>query len=39
MDGVTQNTMRELFEADLVAASDGVYGLTDSGRSRVEEMA
>jgi predicted transcriptional regulator len=39
MDAVTQSTMRELFEAGLVAESDGVYGLTDSGRSRVEEMA
>ncbi len=30
--------MRELFEAGLVAESDGVYALTGSGRSRVEEI-
>jgi len=30
--------MRELVGAGLVAESDGVYSLTDSGRSRVEQM-
>ena len=33
-----RSTMRELLEAGLVAETDGVYGLTDSGRSRVEQM-
>ncbi len=33
-----RSTMRELFEAGLVAEQDGVYGLTDKGRRRVEEM-
>jgi predicted transcriptional regulator len=33
-----RSTMRELSEAGLVAESDGVYGLTDSGRRRVEQM-
>jgi len=33
-----RSTMRELFEAGLVAESDSVYALTDSGRSRVEEI-
>jgi hypothetical protein len=33
-----RSTMRELFEAGLVAESDSVYFLTDSGRSRVEEI-
>jgi len=33
-----RSTMRELVEAGLVAESDGVYSLTDSGRSRVEQM-
>ncbi len=33
-----RSTMRELFEAGLVAEKDGVYGLTDKGRRRVEEM-
>ena len=31
-----RSTMRELFEAGLVAESDSVYALTGSGRSRVE---
>ena len=33
-----RSTMRELFEAGLVVESHGVYALTDSGRSRVEEI-
>jgi len=33
-----RSTMRELVEAGLVAEHDGVYGLTDSGRIRVEQM-
>lgn len=33
-----RSTMRELLEAGLVAESDGVYGLTDSGRLRHEQM-
>jgi predicted transcriptional regulator len=32
-----RSTVRELVEAGLVAESDSVYALTDSGRSRVEE--
>jgi predicted transcriptional regulator len=32
-----RSTVRELVEAGLVAESDGVCSLTDSGRSRVEE--
>jgi len=31
-----RSTVRELLEAGLVAETDGVYGLTDSGRSGVE---
>ena len=34
-----RSTMRELVEAGMVTESDGVYRLTDSGRSRVEQMA
>ncbi len=34
-----RSTMRELVEAGLVAEADGVYGLTESGRRRVEELA
>jgi predicted transcriptional regulator len=34
-----RSTMRELVEAGLVAESDGVYRLTDSGQGRVEQMA
>ena len=33
-----RSTVRELVEAGLVAESDGVYALTDSGRSGVEQM-
>jgi predicted transcriptional regulator len=33
-----RSTMRELADAALVAESDGVYALTDRGRSRVEEL-
>jgi predicted transcriptional regulator len=33
-----RSTVRELVEAGLVAESDSVYVLTDSGRSRVEEI-
>jgi predicted transcriptional regulator len=33
-----RSTIRELSEAGLVAESDGVYGLTDSGRRRFEQM-
>jgi ribosomal protein S19E (S16A) len=33
-----RSTVRELVEAGLVAESDGEYGLTESGRSRVEEI-
>jgi predicted transcriptional regulator len=33
-----RSTMRELLEAGLVTESDGIYGLTDSGRRRVEQM-
>ena len=33
-----RSTMRELCEAGLAAEADGVHGLTDSGRSRVEQM-
>jgi predicted transcriptional regulator len=32
-----RSTMRELVEAGLVAEHDGVYGLTDSGRRRLEQ--
>jgi predicted transcriptional regulator len=34
-----RSTVRELVEAGLVAENDGVYGLTESGRNRVEQMA
>jgi len=34
-----RSTMRELAEAGLVAETNGVYALTDTGRRRVEEMA
>jgi predicted transcriptional regulator len=34
-----RSTVRELVEAGLVAETDGVYGLTESGRNRVEQMA
>ncbi len=33
-----RSTMRELSEAGLVAERDGVYGLTESGRRRVEQL-
>lgn len=33
-----RSTIRELVEAGLVAEHDGVYGLTDQGRRRMEEM-
>ena len=33
-----RSTMRELAEAALVAETNGVYALTDTGRSRVEEI-
>jgi predicted transcriptional regulator len=33
-----RSTMRELAEAALVAETDGVFRLTDSGLRRLEEM-
>jgi predicted transcriptional regulator len=33
-----RSTMRELSEASLVAENNGVYGLTDSGRRRAEQL-
>ncbi|RPI06869.1 MAG: hypothetical protein EHM71_11450 [Zetaproteobacteria bacterium] len=34
-----RSTVRELFEAGLVVEDDGVYGLTDGGRGRLEQDA
>ena len=34
-----RSTMRELVEAGLVVEDDGVYGLTDSGRGRLDQDA
>jgi predicted transcriptional regulator len=33
-----RSTMRELAEAALVAETNGVYALTDTGRTRVEAL-
>jgi predicted transcriptional regulator len=33
-----RSTMRELSEAGLVVENEGVYGLTEQGRRRMEEM-